>query len=62
MTDAIEHYVEMYMSCVDSTTIAQTVQALFGLDNDTLSIVADAGTREAKLRYANINELSYLEN
>ena len=62
MNQAIEHYKEMYLSGVDVTTIAQTVQALFGLDNDTLSIVADAGTREAKLRHANINELSYLEN
>ena len=61
MNQAIEAYTEMHMSGVDSTTIAQTVQALFGLDNDTLSIVADAGLREANLRYANINELSYLK-
>lgn len=59
MKDAIEYYTEMYLSGVDSTTISQTVQALFDLDNETLSIVADAGIRSAKTYYANLRELKY---
>ena len=59
MNQAIEAYAEHLRNGVDSTTTAQVIQAQFGLSNDELSIVADAGTRDARLYWDNINELSY---
>lgn len=59
MKDAIEYYKEMYLSGVDSTTIAQTVSALFSIDGKALSDVADAGVRDARAYYDNLRELKY---
>lgn len=59
MKEAIEYYKEMHISGVDSTTISQTVSALFGIDGKELAAVADAGVRDAKAYYANLRELKY---
>jgi len=52
---AIDYYCEMYLDGVDSTTIGQTVSALFGIDGQELSNVADAGVKKAKAYYAGIS-------
>ena len=50
----IDYYCDMYLDGVDSTTISQTVSALFGVDGQELSDIADAGTKKAKAYYAGI--------
>ena len=47
--DATQYYKEMYLDGVDSTTISQTIRSIYGLDNATLSTVADEGTRLARI-------------
>ena len=45
---ATQYYKEMYLDGVDSTTISQTVQAIYGLSNQELSVVADKGVAAAR--------------
>ena len=49
----------MYLDGVDSTTISQTVWALFGINDRDLANVADAGVKAAKSYYANLRDLNY---
>ena len=55
--NVIDYYCDMYLDGVDSTTISQTVSALFGVSGQKLSDIADAGVKKAKAYYANLNSL-----
>lgn len=59
MKKAIAYYCEMYLDGVDSTTISQTVSALFGINGKDLADVADAGVKTAKSYYANLRAMNY---
>ena len=54
---AADYYCEMYLDGVDSTTISQTVSALYGIDGQELSAVADAGVKKARAYYAGLGSM-----
>lgn len=61
MKNAIEAYTEHLLNGVSSTVTAQVIQAQFRLSNEALSIVADAGARDARLHWDNLKELTYIQ-